>query len=147
MYSVQRSALVMHSAEKMFRLVNDVDRYHEFLPWCGDSKVVEQNHGEVIASVTIDFKGVKKSFTTKNELIEFSRTNLSLVDGPFSQLSGYWEFTELEANSSKVVLNLNFDFSNRIVGKIVGPVFSTIADSMVDSFSKRANEIYHGGDR
>jgi len=141
MYTVSRSALVSHSAEKMFNLVNDVDRYSDFLPWCGDSREVERTNNEVLASVTIDFKGIRKTFTTKNLLKPYQRIDLTLVDGPFSELSGSWEFQELGFDSCKVVLNLDFDFSNKLVGALVGPVFSSIADSMVGSFCSRADEV------
>jgi ribosome-associated toxin RatA of RatAB toxin-antitoxin module len=141
MYTVSRSALVSHSAEKMFNLVNDVDRYSDFLPWCGDSREVERTNNEVLASVTIDFKGIRKTFTTKNLLKPYQRIDLTLVDGPFSELSGSWEFQELGLDSCKVVLHLDFDFSNKLVGALVGPVFSSIADSMVGSFCSRADEV------
>ena len=142
MYTVSRSALVTHSAEKMFNLVNDVDGYSEFLPWCGDSREVERTNNEVVASVTIDFKGIRKTFTTRNTLQPYKRTDLALVDGPFSELSGFWEFQELGSDSCKVVLNLDFDFSNKLVGAVVGPIFSSIADSMVGSFCSRADDVY-----
>lgn len=142
MYTVERSALVMHSARKMFILVNDVDRYYEFLPWCGGSEAISRTDEEVVASIKIAFKGVEKSFTTRNQLIGMRKTLLTLVDGPFSELSGTWEFIQLEENASKIKLNLQFDFSSRLLGAVVGPVFKIIANSMVDSFVRRADEIY-----
>ncbi len=142
MSSVHRSALVTHSSKRMFELVNDVERYSEFLPWCGGSNELNRTEHKVTASVMIDFKGIKKSFTTENHLFPYDRIALILVDGPFSELSGSWEFLALDERSSKVVLNLDFDFSNKIIGKVVGPVFSGIADSMVGSFCTRADEIY-----
>ncbi len=142
MYTVKRSALVTHSARKMFTLVNDVGRYHEFLPWCGGSEEISRASEEVIASITIAYKGIEKSFTTRNKLEGTQKIILTLVDGPFSELRGSWEFIHLEENASKVVLDLQFDFSNRLLGAVVGPVFMRIADSMVDSFVQRADEIY-----
>ena len=145
MYKVERSALVMHSAQEMFELVNDVDRYHEFLPWCSGSRVLKREGNIAIASVDISFKGLNKSFTTRNELIEYQRTNMSLVDGPFSELSGHWGFSEISETASRIRLELGFDFSNRLVAGVVGPVFRIIADSMVDAFCGRADEIYQTG--
>lgn len=136
----------MHSARQMFALVNDVQRYSEFLPWCGGSEELERTDDKVLATVMIDFKGIKRSFTTENTLYPYDKTELNLVDGPFSELSGYWEFISLDERSSKVVLNLDFGFSNLIVGKVVGPIFSSIADSMVDSFCTRADDIYGESD-
>jgi ribosome-associated toxin RatA of RatAB toxin-antitoxin module len=142
MYKVERSALVMHSASNMFSLVNDVEHYSDFLPWCGGSRELSRTEDEVVASITISFKGIKKEFTTRNRLIGQEKTVITLVDGPFSELSGFWEFIPLEPSASKIVLNLDFDFSNKVVGKVVGPVFKVIADSMIESFCKRADEIY-----
>ena len=142
MYTVTKSALVRHSARKMFILVDDIDQYPEFLPWCGGSEVISRTGEEVIASIKIAYKGVEKSFTTRNQLVGTQKIILTLVDGPFSKLNGIWEFIQLEENASKVELNLQFDFSNRLLRVLVDPVFRIIADSMVDSFVKRAEEIY-----
>jgi ribosome-associated toxin RatA of RatAB toxin-antitoxin module len=142
MYKVTRSALVSHSARNMFNLVNDVESYSDFLPWCGESVELERSDTEVIASVMISYGGIRKTFTTRNQLIGYEKTVLSLVDGPFSELSGTWDFTRLGDQACKIALDLEFDFSNKIVGKVVGPVFSGIANSMVDSFCKRADQIY-----
>ena len=132
----------MHSAEEMFELVNDVDRYQEFLPWCGGSRILSEEANGYIASVDIAFKGVRKTFTTRNHTTAHSRTDLSLVEGPFNDLHGAWLFKSISPEASKISLELNFSFSNRVVEKVLGPVFSLIADSMVDSFSKRADQIY-----
>ncbi len=142
MYTVKRSALVTHSARKMFILVNDVDRYQEFLPWCGGSEEISRTDREVIASIKIAYRGVEKSFTTRNKLEGTRKIILALVDGPFSELRGSWEFIRLEENASRVNLDLQFDFSNRLLEAVVGPVFRRIADSMVDSFVKRADQMY-----
>ena len=142
MYSVSRSALVHHSAKQMFDLVNDVEGYKEFLPWCGGSEFISRGDDEYVASVTIAFKGIRKTFTTRNITKVDERTDMTLVDGPFSDLTGFWEFRALDEDSSKIILELEFGFANRVVGAIVGPVFNTIADSMVDSFCKRADQIY-----
>ena len=142
MYKISRSALVMHSTERMFELVNDVDRYSEFLPWCGASEVIDRSDNIAVASVQIAFKGVKKTFTTRNQMIPCARTNMTLVDGPFSELSGAWEFKEISPTASRISLELEFGFSNRLVQAVVGPVFRGIADSLVDAFCKRADQIY-----
>ncbi|NKB77847.1 MAG: ubiquinone-binding protein [Gammaproteobacteria bacterium] len=143
MYTVQRSALVLHSAENMAMLVNDVDRYDEFLPWCGGSRVLSRGENEMTAIVTIAFKGIRKSFTTKNQMIGNEQTLMALVDGPFESLWGCWTYKPLEENASKIALDLKFDFSSPIVGRVIGPVFKSIADSMVASFCDRADQIYH----
>ena len=126
----------------MYDLVNDVSRYQEFLPWCGGSRFVSKHDSGYTASITISFKGIKKSFSTRNDVIPNQRTDMCLVDGPFSELAGNWQFVPLGETSSKIALELSFDFSNRVVGAVVGPIFNSIADSMVDSFCKRAEQVY-----
>ena len=139
MYKVERSALVMHPAALMRDLVNDVDRYHEFLPWCGGSRVLARDESGYTASVDIAFKGLRKTFTTRNVTRGGERTDMTLVDGPFSELSGSWSFQPISEDASRISLSLEFGFSSRLVEKVVGPVFKSIADSMVDSFCRRAD--------
>ena len=142
MYNINRSALVPYSDQKMFELVNDVKDYKNFLPWCGGSEVLEENDDTKVASVTIAFKGIHKTFTTSNTLSRPAEIRITLIDGPFSRLEGLWTFKSLDENACKLSLDLDFDFSNRVVGAVIGPVFRIIADSMIDSFCKRAEEIY-----
>ncbi len=142
MYIVARSALVMHSAEDMYALVNDIDSYSRFLPWCGGSEVLVRSEREMTARVRIAFRGVSRSFTTRNRLQPPEKITMTLLDGPFSKLSGVWEFKELQADACRISLDLSFDFSNAITGRVVGPVFKHIADSLVDSFVGRAEQIH-----
>ncbi len=146
MYTVKRSALVSFSAQQMYDLVNDVDDYQSFLPWCGDSKIVEKSDEQITASVTIAFSGINKTFTTHNTLRPHEEIAMRLVNGPFSELFGSWHFKALPEGTSKISLDLKFGFNNRLVGAVVGPVFSKIADSMVESFCNRAQVIYEGHD-
>ena len=146
MYTIARSALVMHSAEEMYSLVNDIESYAQFLPWCGASEVLERGEREVVACVHIAFRGVSQSFTTRNRLTPFEQTQMTLLDGPFSELSGVWKFKSLQPGACRIALDLRFDFSSALTAAVVGPVFKHIADSMVDSFVKRARQI-HGNPR
>ena len=142
MYSVARSALVMHKAQDMYALVNDVDAYPQFLPWCGGAEVLARSEREMSARVRIAFRGVSQSFTTRNRLEPLEKITMTLLDGPFSELSGVWQFKELQADACRISLDLRFDFSNAMTGRVVGPVFKHIADSLVDSFVRRAGQIY-----
>ncbi len=153
MHTIARSALVRHSVEDMFSLVDDIESYPLFLPWCSASAVLARSEREVVAQVGIAFRGVRKSFTTRNRLLPGEKIEMELVDGPFSELSGIWAFTPLAQSPAqsrggcRISLDLRFDFSNAVVGKIVGPVFARIADSLVDSFVQRADRLYGGGGR
>ena len=142
MAQVNKSALVPYSAEQMYKLVDDVSAYQEFLPWCGDSKEVSRENEVVVASVTIAKGSINKTFTTKNTSNDHQKIQMQLVDGPFKELSGFWSFQELNENACKVTLKLDYEFSNRLLRLVVGPVFNQIANAMVDSFVERAKEVY-----
>jgi len=142
MYSIARSALVAHRAEDMYALVNDIESYPAFLPWCDASAVLARGEHEMVARVHIAYRGVRRSFTTRNRLTPFERIDLTLVDGPFSALSGAWAFKELRADACRIALDLRFDFAAAGAARLIGPVFKRIADSLVDSFVARAAEVH-----
>jgi ribosome-associated toxin RatA of RatAB toxin-antitoxin module len=145
MASIEKSVLVQHSAESMFALVADIPSYPEFLPWCGGAEVKARDGSRVTAAITIDFHGIRQSFTTVNDQHPSDRIDMQLVEGPFSQLSGGWTFTPLGADACKVELALDYEFSNFLLDRMVGPVFHQIAGSMVDSFVKRADAVARSG--
>ena len=139
---IQRSALVPYSSDEMFTLVTDVPQYGDFLPWCGGAHILQREGDEVTAQVDIAYKSVKQTFTTENVYDEGKQITMCLKDGPFSNLNGVWKFIALDENACKIIFDLEFGFSNRLAGAVIGPVFSFIANGMVDAFHKRAIEIY-----
>jgi ribosome-associated toxin RatA of RatAB toxin-antitoxin module len=145
MSRITRSALVPYSAEEMYALVADVESYGDFLPWCGGTRVLSEKGSEVIAEVDIAFKNVKQSFTTINQLEPGRQISMALKEGPFSELNGVWKFEPLDEHASKILFDIEFDFSNRLAGAVIRPVFSMIANGMVDAFHNRAKRLY--GDR
>ncbi|MFO7746278.1 MAG: type II toxin-antitoxin system RatA family toxin [Orrella sp.] len=142
MHSIERSVLVPYSAAQMFDLVAGVEKYPEFMPWCGGSEVAERDESGMKASVTISLAGLRQTFTTQNKHTYPSLIELELIDGPFSALHGRWEFVALSEEACKVVFTLRYEFSSRALEKLVGPVFNRIANSFIDSFSKRADVCY-----
>jgi ribosome-associated toxin RatA of RatAB toxin-antitoxin module len=140
--SISKSALVHYSAAYMFALVDDVPAYKEFLPWCGGSEEISRDGDEVKASVVIAISGLNKAFTTLNRLQQNKMIEISLVDGPFKHLHGFWRFDALAEDACKISFDLEYEFSSRLLGMAVGPVFSQIANSMLDSFCQRAEDIY-----
>lgn len=142
MHSVERSVLVPYSAAQMFDLVADVDRYPEFMPWCGGSEVAWRDEHGMQASVTISLAGLKQTFTTRNIHEYPSLIKLTLVDGPFSALTGQWQFLALSDTACKVVFTLEYEFSSRTLEKLIGPIFNRIANSFIDSFTQRAEACY-----
>jgi ribosome-associated toxin RatA of RatAB toxin-antitoxin module len=139
---VQRSALAPYSGDEMFQLVADINQYQDFLPWCGGSTILQTEGDVVIGQVDIDFKGLKQRFSTRNTNYQGQKIDMTLVDGPFSELSGCWIFRDIDKQASQVKLDLKFAFAGIVVEKLLGPVFNTIAGSMVDSFVKRAEQVY-----
>jgi len=142
MATIAKSALVQHRATEMFALVDDVSSYKDFLPWCGGSEELSRDGDEVKASVVIAHSGLNKTFTTLNRLQKDKVIEMSLIDGPFKHLHGFWRFDELSEDACKISLDLEYEFSNRLIGMVVGPVFSQIANTLVDSFCQRAEVIY-----
>ncbi len=138
----EKSVLVEYPAEKMFALVNDVERYPEFLPWCAGSHIRERDEGGIHARVVIDFRGIRQHFTTHNTAQPPRLIEMKLVDGPFRHLDGRWSFKPLGEQACKIELRLHYEFSSRLLEKLVGPVFHLIANSFVEAFVKRAEQLY-----
>ncbi|PWY56877.1 ubiquinone-binding protein [Legionella qingyii] len=141
---VKKSRTVNYTCEQMFSLVNEVERYAEFLPYCAESLVHHRDEDEVQATLVIGAAGMSKSFTTRNMLQVNKMIEIRLVDGPFSHLEGFWRFDEVE-EGCKISFDLEFEFAGRMFSMLLGPVFEQITDKMVDSFCERAKAIYGQG--
>lgn len=140
---IQRSALVPFGAEKMYALVNDIDRYPQFLPWCKGTDVHDVEGENIRASIHMKKGVLEKSFTTQNRGLKNKMIEMKLVDGPFKHLEGYWRFEDFDDGSAcKVTLDLEFEFSSKMLGLTLGPIFSQICNSLVDAFVTRAKEVY-----
>lgn len=141
MPQVVKSVLIPHSAQTMFDLVDAVERYPEFLPWCGGARVLERDVTRTVATIDIRYAGVVQSFTTENTKHDGEWMKIALRDGPFRQLQGLWNFTKLSTDASKVELQLEYSFANRLLEAAIGPVFGMIADTMIDRFVVRAEAL------
>jgi ribosome-associated toxin RatA of RatAB toxin-antitoxin module len=139
---VQKNILVSYSAEQMFALVEKVEDYPLFLPWCGTVNVIERQDKRLKATLSINYHGIKQSFTTENVNSPPHRREMRLVDGPFKQLYGCWVFTALREDACKIEFDLRYEFSSKLVEHLIGPVFSKISNSFVDAFCARAEEVY-----
>jgi len=147
MPSVHKSVLLQHSAEQMFALVADVERYPQFLPWCGGSVVHERSPRTMLATISIDYRGIRQSFTTENELHAPHRISMRLREGPFSSLDGLWHFHTLRHDACKVEFRLDYAFKSGLLGQTLVPVFDHIARSFVDAFVRRADQLRAMGGR
>lgn len=142
MASVRKSVLVAFSAQRMYALVDDVESYPQFLPWCGEATLLERSEGRTVARLLIDYRGVRHHFTTANEHLPGESIRITLLDGPFRSLDGEWRFTPLLSDACKVELEMHYQFKSGILEKLVGPVFSHIANSLVDAFTRRAEVLF-----
>ena len=142
MPKISRSAVVSHTPEQMFDLVNDFERYPEFLPWCGGARVVQATDMTIIGELCIQKGGIRQFFTTKNTLTPPERIDLSLVEGPFKSLGGHWRFEAVGSDACRVCLDLEFEFAGRLIAVAIGAIFSQIAGSLVDAFCDRADQLY-----
>jgi ribosome-associated toxin RatA of RatAB toxin-antitoxin module len=140
--SVNRSALVPYPASAMYALVADVQEYPEFLPWCRGVRVLAPGEDTLEASLEIGRGPLRKTFTTRNVMTRDARIDIELVDGPFKHLQGCWRFVSLDGSGCRIVLDLEFELSNALLRRTLGPLFSEIADTMVDAFCRRAKQLY-----
>jgi ribosome-associated toxin RatA of RatAB toxin-antitoxin module len=152
MKTVRKSVLIWYSAQEMFDLVTDVERYPQFLPSCGHARVVSRDAQGMVAEIGIALMGVRQTFTTRNEHIPASPTgvleeHLHLVNGPFSTLEGRWQFTPVGdgQRACRIELTLDYGFSSGLLSRLIGPVFDKIAASLVDACVRRADQVYGGG--
>jgi ribosome-associated toxin RatA of RatAB toxin-antitoxin module len=142
MPTIKRSALVPYQPAEMFALVDDVKSYPQFLPWCKNARELSRNDDEVRAALDLARSGFEKSFTTCNRLQKNKMIEMRLIEGPFRHLDGFWRFDPVGDSACKVSLDLDFEFANKLVGMAMGPLFNQIANSLVDSFCKRAIDVY-----
>ena len=144
MPEIARSALLPYPADFMYRLVNDAAAYPEFLPWCGGVEIHRQDATSMDASILMKAPGISSRLRTRNRMVPGKSIEIDLVDGPFERLKGRWTFTPMQDDGSKIELVLNFETKRGLGAALIGPAFNRIANTMVDSFCRRAREIYDG---
>lgn len=142
MANIRRSALVPYTTAEMYALVSDIPAYPQFLPWCTRAEVLSHTADEVRATIELSRGGIHKAFTTCNRVQRNKIIEMRLVEGPFRHLEGFWRFDGLQDAGCKVALDLDFEFAGKLVSLAFGPVFSQIANSLVDAFHQRAVEVY-----
>ncbi|MPS48020.1 type II toxin-antitoxin system RatA family toxin [Methylobacillus sp.] len=138
MAQVEKTVLVGQSAERMFNLVDDVEAYPHFLPWCGGVDLHRKDDVITEATLHIDYHGLKQKFTTENSKTFPTSMDIRLKSGPFKHLEGFWHFTPLAEDACKVQFRLQYEFSSIILEKLIAPVFGHIANTFVEAFVRRA---------
>jgi len=139
---VQKSALVKYSAQQMFEIVDDIESYPDFLPWCSGSKILLRDADIVEAELQISKAGFNKTFATRNRSDGHGKLFMTLLDGPFSSLDGVWDFMPLREDASKISLDLEFEMHGKFASLAFGAVFNQICNTMVKSFTDRAKHVY-----
>ncbi len=142
---VEKSVLIGHSAAKMYALVADVNAYPQFLPWCSGTEVRQLDAHRAAATLHINYHGLHLNFTTENQMDEGALIDMTLVNGPFKHLDGFWRFVPLAEQACKIEFRLSYELSGKLVEKLAGPVFSHIANTFVEVFVKRAVAVYGPG--
>lgn len=139
---VEKSVLIERTAAQMFELVDRVEDYPQFLPWCGGTELLARTEAHTAARIHINYHGIKAHFATENAKEKPQWMKITLRDGPFRRLDGGWRFTALGDVGCKVEFRLHYEFSSKVLEKALGPVFSYIVNTFVDSFVKRAHHVY-----
>jgi ribosome-associated toxin RatA of RatAB toxin-antitoxin module len=141
MKEITRSAIVEQSAAQMYALVDDIESYPRFLPWCQNVRV-EDVGGKKRATLTVGLRGIRQSFTTLNENQPGASMDMRLVEGPFREFTAAWRFTPLADNACEITFTMRYQFASRALGKLLEPLFGEIADTMVGAFTRRADELH-----
>ncbi len=142
MPEIRRSALMPYPVQFMYDIVNDVDSYPEFLPWCGNVKIHQLDNSSMEASILMRGAGLNHWFKTRNSMVPGQSIEMELVEGPFSKLDGLWSFTPIDSEGCKIELRLLFEMKQGLASTLIAPAFSRIANTMVDSFCDRARDQY-----
>ena len=147
MKQVKKSVLLWYSAVEMYELVTRFEEYPRFLPWCDRAEVLERHDDGVTARLGLAYAGVRHDFTTRNKQVPGEMVDIQLVDGPFSLLDGNWQFKPLgnlavDRPACKVELDLRYGFKSGALEKLISPVFDRVANTLVDSFVQRAEQVY-----
>lgn len=139
---VEKSVLIERTPAQMFELVDQVEDYPKFLPWCGGIDLHERTDTTTVATIHISYHGLKSHFATANTKQAPSRMDMVLKDGPFKRMDGSWRFVALGDTACKIEFRLHYEFSSAMLEKVLGPVFNHIANTFVESFVKRAQVVY-----
>ena len=142
MRRVARSAIVECSAQQMYDLVEDIESYPEFLPWCSGAHVRERTAGRTVATLQVGMLPMRQSFTTENTNAPGKSIDMRLLEGPFRRFEAHWKFSALGSGASKVEFAIAYEFSDRILARALDPLFEGIAGTMVDAFTRRAARLH-----
>ena len=142
---IKKNELINVNVEIIFDLINDVDNYDTFLPWCSESRIISHDENIIEAEINISKNFLKWKFSTRNKYFDNNKIDLELLDGPFSHLTGYWLFKIVDINNTSVELYLEYEFDNKLIELSIKPIFSNIMTSILDSFISQAFQLKNNG--
>ena len=142
---VRKTVLVGHSAEQMFDLIEACEHYPDFLPWCSGATVIARDENTVVADITVNYLGVRFDFRTRNPKRRPTAMTIHLERGPFRHFDGVWELTPLAADGCRIDFGLRYDFDSTAMARVARPVFDRIANTLVDRFVARADQVHATG--
>lgn len=142
MKTIKKSVLMPYTPAQMFKLVDAIEQYPEFLPWCKSTTVHSRTTNEVKASVYFMKGGIQQSFTTLNSLLQDEQIEMRLIQGPFRHLEGLWRFEAIGETGCRVSFDLELEFSSKLISLTVGPVIQKGIESYIEAFCERAKVIY-----
>jgi ribosome-associated toxin RatA of RatAB toxin-antitoxin module len=142
---LRKSALVGHTAERMFDLIEAAEHYPAFLPWCAGTTILARDESVVVARIAVDYHGVRLQFTTRNPKRRPDWMAVTLEEGPFRRFEGDWLLTPLGASGCKIDFTLRYELDTAIVRTLAAPIFDRIASSLVDAFVMRAERVLGPG--
>jgi len=140
--NISREIIVNYTPDEMYNLVSDFPQYKNFLPWCANSRVLSSGTNYIVGRIDISYMIVKIHYTTKNTSYNKDKIEMQLVDGPFKNMHGYWEFIPHLDSGCKLRFKLVYQFENFIVEKVIGKVFNMVISSIIDSFMLEAAKRY-----
>lgn len=142
MTEISKTTVVPYTPYEMYLLVNDIESYPVFLPWCTAAKILNKQEQGLTATLSLAIGKIKQSFTTENTMQDGSRIDMKLIDGPFKHLRGYWKFNPENEECCHIQLHMDFEFKNKIIKHTLGKAFHKVVDTMVDCFVERAEQVY-----
>ncbi len=138
MPNVRKSVIVPHSCGTMFDLVDRVEDYPRFLPWCRSVEVIERSDAVTSARLSIDYRGLATRIATRNAKVRPERMDLAFVEGPFEAFAGRWTFAPLGESGCRVEFALDYELAGGPLAGMLAPIIGQIMETLVDRFVERA---------
>jgi ribosome-associated toxin RatA of RatAB toxin-antitoxin module len=142
MKRIARSAIVEHPVRELYALVEDIEAYPQFLPWCREARVRERSAGRTVATLTVGVRGVRYEFSTENSNLQSEAIDMRLLEGPFRHFEAHWRFHALGAHAARIEYSMTYQLASGLVARALAPIFDSIADTMVEAFKRRADQVH-----